>query len=218
MDKIDQSKLKCVVFDFAFTLCSDRYFKIGPKGVPNWRSIFEEHVFYKGSEVLDKWLSGEYNTPDIARLIQPHAGMDLTGIIQAMDKGCENLAFNTAVLDFAEAQKRIGRPIALVTGNLDVFSRVVVPCHGLDKLFDVILSSSDFGANDKLLIWPKAFEMLGHGIGYHNSLLIEDGDASVNAWRSQGGLVYQYTDDEAFTRWLTEAGLGTDGHVNGTHK
>jgi hypothetical protein len=48
--------------------------------------------------------------------------------------------------------------------------------------------------------------MLGQGIGYHDSLLIEDGPHEPALFRANGGDAYQYDGDERFRIWLQTAG------------
>ena len=116
--------------------------------------------------------------------------------------GCQNLAFNQAVWDFAVAQKEEGRKTALVTANMDVFSTIVVPAHNLEKVFDIILNTFDYKELRKERLWPVAFERLDAEIGYHNSLLIEDGEQEPTKFRELGGWAYQYHNDEQFEAWL----------------
>jgi hypothetical protein len=141
-------------------------------------------------------------TLDIAGVLSKHIPLDVPTIAETMERGCQNLKVNQAVWDFAVAQKVAGRKTALVTGNMDVFTKVVVPAHGLDQLFDVILNTSDFHEIRKEILWPIAFERLGGGIGYANSLLIEDGETQPALFRAQGGYAYQYKNDVMFLDWL----------------
>ncbi len=48
--------------------------------------------------------------------------------------GCENLEFNTAVLEFALSVKEQGIKTAIVTGNMDVFTKVIVPSHRAESI------------------------------------------------------------------------------------
>ena len=89
---------------------------------------------------------------------------------------------------------------------VDVFNDVVVPAHGLEQMFDVILNTYDYHELDKRVLWPVAFERLGPGIGYDNSLLIEDSLNAVEQFRAAGGYAYQYRGDEAFVAWLQRVG------------
>jgi len=199
---IDPGQIKCIVFDFGFTLSSDYYFKISLPGCPQWHEIIQKFIFGEPS-ITVPWMKGELTTLDIAGVLSKHFLIDIPTIATTMEIGCQHLNFNPAVWDFAVAQKAAGRKTALVTDNMDVFTKVVVPAHGLDQLFDVILNSSDFHEIRKDVLWPIAFDRLAGGIGYGNSLLIEDGETEPAMFRTLGGYACQYLNDEMFLDWLT---------------
>ena len=209
MASIDPKKIRCVVFDFGFTLSSDYYFKNGPAGFPQWHDVIQRHIFGEPA-VINLWLKGELSTFDIAGIISKYLPMELPLIIAAMEKGCANLNFNPAVWDFAVAQKAARRKTALVTGNMDIFTKVVVPAHRLDCLFDVIVNSSDYRESRKEFLWPVAFEHLGNGIDYSTSLLIEDGENEPAKFRLLGGYAYRYSNDEEFLDWLAAIDWNND--------
>lgn len=198
----DPMKIKCIVFDFGFTLCPDLYFKVTPSGYPQWRDIIQEHVFEE-PEIVEPWMSGALTIVDIAGVIARYIDIDIPSIVETMEKGCERLSFNPAVWDFAVAQKCAGRKTALVTANMDVFTRVVVPSHGLQDVFDVILNTFDYKELRKEYLWPIAFQRLGENIHYGSSLLIEDGLLATAKFRELGGYAYQYSTDELFLEWLS---------------
>jgi len=202
LDPIDPGQIKCIVFDFGFTLSPDYYFMISPPGCPQWHEVIQKYIFGEPS-ITVPWMKGELTSLDIANLLSQHFPLDISIIAATMEKGCQHLSFNPAVWDFAVAQKAAGRKTALVTDNMDVFTKVVVPAHGLDQLFDVILNSSDFHETRKDVLWPIAFERLGGGIGYATSLLIEDGETEPAMFRASGGYACQYVNDENFLNWLT---------------
>ena len=201
LDSINPEKIKCVVFDFGFTLSSEHYFNFSPPGCPQWHAVIQKEIFGDDG-IMIPWMKGELTSLDIAGILARHFPLDIPTIATAMEKGCEHLALNPAVRDFAVAQKAAGRKTALVTDNMDVFTKVVVPFHGLDRLFDVILNSADFHEIRKEFLWPIAFERLGGGIGYANSLLIEDGENEPGLFRALGGYAHQYSNDAAFLEWL----------------
>jgi FMN phosphatase YigB (HAD superfamily) len=201
LDPINPEQIKCVVFDFGFTLSPDYYFNVTPPGCPEWHAVIQKEIFGEAA-IVNPWMKGELSSLDIARILSRYFPLDIPTIVATMDQGCQRLHFNQAVWDFAFVQKAAGRKTALVTDNMDVFSKVVVPCHGLEALFDVILNSADFHEIRKELLWPIAFERLGGGIRYANSLLIEDGETEPAMFRALGGLAHQYTDDKAFIAWL----------------
>ncbi len=195
--------IKCIVFDFGFTLSSDLYFKVAPPECPEWHDIIQEQVF-ANRHVCRMWMTNALGLRDIAAIVSDHANMDISAVLKTMELGCRDLDFNEAVLNFALAQRSQGRRTAIVTANMDVFSDVVVPAHRLDEKFDVIINSSDYGEFDKRVLWPIAFKALGDDIHYGNSLLIEDGSKEPELFRGCGGFAYQYTNDESFLKWLEE--------------
>ena len=201
LESINPEKIKCVVFDFGFTLSPDYYFNVCPVGCPQWHEVIQKVIFREAAIVIP-WMKGELTSLDIAGILARHLPLDILTIEATMEKGCEQLSFNPAVWDFAVAQRAAGRKTALVTDNMDVFTKVVVPSHGLMKLFDIILNSADLHEIRKEFLWPVAFERLGGGIGYENSLLIEDGENEPALFKALGGYAYQYSNDAAFLEWL----------------
>ena len=81
---------------------------------------------------------------------------------------------------------------------------VIVPSHGLDREFDSIVSSSDFGVElpSQQPLWDAAFDALGPEFGYANSLLVEDTLREVELFRDLGGAAYQYRNGQEFDDWL----------------
>ncbi len=192
--------IKCVVFDFAFTLSSAFYFRtLGEEALQTVSNVLFNNP---DSGISSAWMTGEISSHDVAEFLSPYLSLPASYILDALRDGCANLRFNDAVLQFAIAQRRLGRKTALVTVNSDVFTDVVVPTHDLNSVFDAIVNSSDHGTMDKTQLWPIAFQRLGPGYGYHNSLLIEDNERMVGSFRSLGGAAHQYQNDESFLAWL----------------
>jgi hypothetical protein len=193
--------IKCIVFDFGFTLCPDLYFKVAPPGHPYWRDVIQEHIFDQSS-LLEQWMIGNLTIIEIAGIVSRYIPLEIETIVRLMEKGCERLNFNKAVWDFVLAQRDAGRKTALVTANMDVFTKVVVPCHQLDRAFDVIINTFDYKELRKELLWPIAFRQLGNDIHFGNSLLIEDGYTEPAKFRKLGCYSYQYSTDALFVEWL----------------
>ena len=214
---MSRAATECVVFDFAFTLCSDFFCKVTPPECPDWFYQFQRRIYCRHSPYLDDWMTGRLTSRDIARVMTRHIPMPVERILTTMEEGCRHLEFNPAVVAFAKTQRGQGRKVALVTANMDIFTKIVVPAHGLDKLFDVIVNSADHGELRKERLWPIAFERLGQDIGFQNSVLIEDRTDSPQRFRELGGRAYQYTTDQAFTRWLADGGFDalSDGTGHG---
>jgi|SRR5665648_787273 len=198
---INPTDITCIIFDFGFTLSSDLYFKVAPPECPNWQEVIQQKIF-SNNALVDSWMEGTVTVDNIAEELAPIVNMEISNIVHFLEAGCQNIGFNEAVWHFAIQQRATGRKIAIVTGNMDVFTKIVVPYHNLNNKFDVIINSFDFKEIDKTILWSKAFEFLGNGIGYSQSLLIEDGEKNVKKFRENGGYAYQYENDEQFLKWV----------------
>jgi len=202
---VNLADIQCIVFDFGFTLSSDLFFKVAPPECPAWQRLIQQHIF-SDAALVDNWMSARVTMAEIAEQLAPIVGMAVPRIIAFLKLGCEKLNFNEAVLAFAIRQRALGRKTAIVTGNMDVFTQVVVPAHNLGSQFDVIINSFDYREIDKYILWERAFEQLGAGLGYPQSLLIEDGEKNVSKFRAKGGMAYRYENDERFLDWLMSIG------------
>jgi len=198
--------IRCVVFDFADTLCSTHYFL--PLG-EEYERLISQLIFGASSpQWADPWMEGKVTAKEVAEYLAGHLPLSSSEILSGLYEGCRSLHFNPAVWDLALAQRPQGRKTALVTGNMDVFTEVVVPFYHLDRVFDVIVNSSDYGEGRKEILWPMAFEQLGRGYGYSNSLLIEDSLGNVRRFEGMGGMVHRYVDDPGLRSWLAELSSG----------
>jgi phosphoglycolate phosphatase-like HAD superfamily hydrolase len=196
------TRIKSVMFDFAGTLCSERYF------VPLGREVLEvigQLLFDPGNpQLVNAWMVGERSSQDIAAFLSEHLPFSESVIMAALRRGCANLSFNPAVHDFARSLQQVGIKTALVTANMDVFSEVVVPAHHLEADFDVILNTADQRTLDKSRLWRKAFESFGPDYTFCNALLVEDSQDMTQLFEALGGWAYTYQGDHAFLTWLRE--------------
>jgi len=197
--------VRCIVFDFGFTLSSEPYFKtLGPEAVTRISAlVFGDNLI----RWADPWMRGELSSRDVARYLAQHTPYAVEELLDALRQGCSNMTFNPAVWDLAVRQRGLGRKLALVTGNMDVFTETIVPAHGLDEVFHAIVNSADYGTLDKAILWQQAFDLIGEWCAFGNSLLIEDSRTNVERFRALGGRAYQYTDDANLRAWLANHGL-----------
>jgi len=197
---LNLDKISCIVFDFGFTLSSDLYFKVAPPEYPSWHAQLQPLLF-GDSKLFHAWMLGDIDVNGIARYLTGYFDLSQVQIIEALEAGCRNLTFNEPVLEFVKSQRALGKKTALVTANIDLFTTVVVPSHGLEKRFDVILNTFDYQTLDKTVLWERAFDQLN--ASYKTSLLIEDGSKVPALFRAKGGYAYQYEGDEGFLEWLS---------------
>jgi len=195
--------IRCVIFDFYNILCSDLYFRhLGQQFCDMaTNAIFSKENISRWST---PWCCGRLSSVDISDYLSGLTGITAERILSALDEGCANLHLNPNIWRFAQAQRAQGRRTVLATVNMDVFTRVVAPAHGFDRVFDVVVNSADYGTEDKNVLCEIAFSQLD-GCTFANSLLIDDWPVAINAFRARGGMTYQYTTDEAFAEWEEKA-------------
>jgi phosphoglycolate phosphatase-like HAD superfamily hydrolase len=87
-------------------------------------------------------------------------------------------------------------PQALVTVNPDLFADFVVPAHGLDDVFDVIVMSFEELTDDKPTLCDIALDRLGFTGPRSDALLIDNRRDLVEAWRDVGGTGYWFQSDQ----------------------
>ena len=197
---------RCVIFDFAFTLCSQKYFhRLGPQ----WEPRIDALLF--GPETLgdwaEPWMAGQKTTRQVCEHLAGHLPFSAAELERALEAGCRELTFNPGVWDLARRLKSERVPSALVTVNMDCFTQIVSPSHRLGEVFDVIVNSADHGTLHKRDLWPVAFAALGDGLDYAESLLLDDAVANVEAFRRLGGDAILYTGDADLPAALTRRGL-----------
>ncbi len=155
---IDPGQIKSIIFDFDGTLSFGRYFStLGPDAL----AAVGQLVFGGNSgQWADPWMKGDISCRDIAAYLSKQLPESEECILSALRDGCSHMPLNVAVLDFALRSRQSGRKTALVTANMDVFTEVVVPAHGLDALFDLVLNTADHGTLDKSTLWRKTRDVL----------------------------------------------------------
>src|SRR5512137_997681 len=105
-DPVNPADIRCIVFDFGFTLSSDLYFKVAPPECPDFQGIFQRHIF-SDEALIDAWMAGIVTMQDIAEKIASITDMQVPRIVEFMELGCRDLSFNEAVLDFAIRQRKL---------------------------------------------------------------------------------------------------------------
>jgi FMN phosphatase YigB (HAD superfamily) len=196
---MDLSRIRCVIFDFADTLCSVPYF--APLG-QEFCEVVTEAIFSGENKArwATPWTSGILSSEDICIYLSGLTGITPKRIFTALEEGCSNLNLNPAIWQFAQSQRKQGRQTVLATINMDIFTSIVVPTHKFDKVFDVVVNSADYGVDTKIELCEIAFSHL-NCCSFENTLLIDDSSKSIESYKARGGMAYQYTTDEAFVEF-----------------
>jgi FMN phosphatase YigB (HAD superfamily) len=196
---------RCILFDFAGTLCASKYFDTQPPPCPDWLETIDAEVFSESRALLESWMSGTIALKDVAGRLCSKLRLPLSDVIAGMRAGCCALQINDKLMGFARDQRRAGKKVGIVTVNMDVFTEVVVPFHHLDEEFDVIVNSADHHETDKVRLCEIAFRRLGAGFGFSSSVLIDDKPSNVASFEGRGGVGHVYQGEQCFFDWLGRA-------------
>ena len=199
--KVDIDRVRCVVFDFAGSLCSARGGYVPMGDDEDYAGVLGRCVL--GNPVLlGQWMVGAKKAQDIAAIVAEHVGVGADVVLERMAEAARGLQLNEEVVGFVGSLREKGVRTVLVTLNMDVFTDVVVGAHGLGELFDVIVNSADVGQLDKETLWRRAFEELGDDIGFADSVLIETNACNLELFGRLGGVACQYTSVASFEDWV----------------
>jgi hypothetical protein len=80
---LDLAAIRCVMFDFGFTLSSDLYFTLAPPLYPQWRDVIQQHVFEQRS-IVNAWMRGELSLQDIAQIVAQQITLPLPVIVETI--------------------------------------------------------------------------------------------------------------------------------------
>ena len=94
---MNPENIRCVVFDFGYTLSPDHYFKVSPPGILDWQAVIQKVIFGE-PEIIIPWMKGELTSLDIAGILSKHFALDIPTIAETMEKGCQNMNLNASDL------------------------------------------------------------------------------------------------------------------------
>jgi len=191
--------IRSTIFDFAGTISATPYF--WPLGA-EFCNIVTEAIFTGEQKTrwATPWCCGKISSLEIADYLAGLSGVSVAHILTALEEGCTQMQLAPHLWRFAQAQRHAGRQAALVTVNMDVFTRLVVPAHGFSKVFDTIVNSADVGTEDKMALCDIALSRMQCS-SFETSLLIDDSAEVAAAFRLRGGKAYQFVTDVAFAEW-----------------
>lgn len=186
--------INAVIFDYGLTIGAEYYFNVRPPDVPDWDRLVQATAF-EDKDFNHAWMLGRTDIRELARRLAAKTGMTADAVMEYLRLGCRQVKEFPQVIGLVRQLAGAGMPLAMVTVNFDIFDQVVVPWHQYDRLFRSIINSANHDETDKTRLWPLAFRDLGPGIGYHNSLLIEDRLQEVERFRQLGGAAIQFRPD-----------------------
>lgn len=184
---------QAILFDFDGVLCKGRFYeKTLLPGYPEIYNWIQINIF-SNRELIQDWMRNRVNSADINEVIARNTGIEYEFLNQMYEESIRRMELEKEVRNLAELIKISGKKIGIVTDNMDVFSRITTPNHQLDKLFDVIINSADYGVlkkEDGGRLFDIALTVLGEEI--ENSLMIDDSEATIELYKQKGGSGFIY--------------------------
>lgn len=178
-----------LLWDFGDTLVDERWMRRPPAEFPKWEAVWLDLM----GDHADDWNVGRVGRAEVFGAIAERSGMSAAAMKSHARTCCERLLFNETAWRLA-SERRL--PQALVTVNPDLFADFVVPAHGLDDVFDVIVMSFEELTDDKPTLCDIALDRLGFTGPRSDALLIDNRRDLVEAWRDVGGTGYWFQSDQ----------------------
>ena len=185
---------EAVLFDFDGVLSHGRFYSDRQKTEPEIYKAIEREIFSPPSEKVFAWMRGKISSQEINKYLSKKLFLKEATLSEYLKRSASSLELETKLLNFSEDLRRRGLKTGIVTDNMDVFTDVVVPANDLDKKFDVIINSADYGflKQDKN---GRLFEIALSEIdrpSMGRTLLIDDSRGNCRLFRKKGGESWCY--------------------------
>lgn len=207
---------KTVIFDFDGVLCRDYFYTNLKTSYPEVSDFINTKIFIKGGDVPNKWMQGELTTDDVNKIISNNTGIDFDELSNLFIESVNAMRVDNRLLNLAKTVLSRGGKVALVTNNMDVFNTITIKNYNLDKIFPVIINSSDYGImkhDDGGRLFDIAMEKLDES-NYDDALLIDDSNNARTTFESKGGATFPFENYEQFEPWMQENLLPMDFRYN----
>lgn len=196
--------IRAILIDFDGVLCLDRFYTNDLSQThPEVYVWIQKNIFEHDRELVRKWMRGEINSETMNEDIAKRVGIAAGTLKAAFQKSVENMKMDERLLELISTMRSRGIKVGLVTDNMDVFSTITKQNHDLERKFDVVLNSADYGflkkeQNGKLL--DIALEQLGEK-DISKSVMMDNQQSVIDLYVSKGGQGYLYTDFDSFKEW-----------------
>jgi FMN phosphatase YigB (HAD superfamily) len=193
-------EIRTVFFDFYGVLSKDHLYTRVAEKHPQAHAWIERHLFHARQPMLWDWMRGKASTGDVNAYVAAQTGLAASELDALFLRGVREMRLDRRLLDAAAELKTHGYKVGLVTDNMDFFTSVTVPHHGLGRVYDTIVNSADHGLlkeDDGGRLFDIALERIGEPeIGH--SLLVDDTAEKNDGYRAKGGQIHQYVSFETY--------------------
>jgi phosphoglycolate phosphatase-like HAD superfamily hydrolase len=177
-----------LLWDFGDTLVDERWMHRAPAHCSAWARAWTDTM----ALLADDWDAGRLRERAVFEALAERTGLGVDEVEQHAATCCNAIEYHSGAWRVATERHR---PQALVTVNPDLFVERIVPAHGLEQIFDVIVVSCSEGTTDKTRLCDAALDRLGFDGDRRDALLIDNREDLVEAWRHHGGSAHWYRSD-----------------------
>jgi len=191
--------VRFLLWDFGDTLVDERFLWTSPTGVPAWTAAFRALA---GGDFGTRWHCGSATADEFVTEMAAQLAMSPKAVHAHVRRCCARIRFFEHAWTAARTRER---PQAIVTVNPDLFRDLIVAHYRLAEVFDAIVISSEEATDSKAALCEVAMARLGCA-DPAETLLLDNVEANVDAWRSRGGAAYWFTGDAAFASVFRSGG------------
>lgn len=205
-DEKNYMKYQAVIFDFDGVLSRGRFYANLQKPRPLVWQFIQENIFdwHGERKIVDLWLRGEVGWRQINCFVSKYTGFPLPKLDELFIKSVKQMKIEPDILALAKKLKSRGVKLALVTNHMDIFDEIIIGYNGLDKVFPVIINSSNYGifkSEQNGFLFDVAMKALGEN-DYGKCLLIDDSLKNCEVFSQKGGGFFHYQNWRTFCLWL----------------
>ncbi|TSC53138.1 MAG: Uncharacterized protein CEO40_26 [Parcubacteria group bacterium LiPW_72] len=199
--------LHSLLFDFDGVLCCDRFYRATlEKAYPKVYIWIQENIFGDSKELVEQWMRGKISSAEINHIIAKNTAINDALLEKLFVKSVRLMKIDQELRNYIAGLKKRVKKIGLITDNMDVFSKITVKNHSLNKLFDVIINSADYGylkKDQKGKLFNIVLAKMGEEI--NNTLLVDDSLRVTNLYQDKGGKTFLYQNFHDFRWFLNNA-------------
>lgn len=194
--------IRCILFDFSKTLCSDLYFSSFSLEEQQLVSklLFSED---KKREWANPWMIGKKDVNDILKYLALNMRYGSEQLKEILISDLKKMKMNKDLWEFAiDIKNTKGLISGILSVNTDIFNKYVIDLLELDNNFDFIINSYDYGLTNKVKLLKDYISNKDLDLNIKECLLIDDSYENIKNFIENGGVGYHYTDDNKFNDWL----------------
>jgi FMN phosphatase YigB (HAD superfamily) len=196
-------RIKTVLFDFDGVLCHDRFYE--KTLVSKYQEVYAwiQANIFTDHGLVGKWMRGGVTSKDINELVVRNTNVEYETLAALYEESVKRMELDQELLDLAKSFRNSGNKIAIVTGNMDVFSDITVENHSLNEKFDLIVNSADYKLN-KDDENGKLFDIVMGKLrgNIKTSLLIDDSAKTIKLFKEKGGMGHIYKNFGELNKFL----------------